>query len=107
MFRLPPSALLLPLGLTILVRAALTEGAPFEFGGFRRIGLPLLGLLLFALLLERFGLLIATPVLVVTASLADPQARLFGTVVGAGAITAFVIVVFPVLLGLQLRVGPW
>ena len=101
------SALLVPLGLSILVRAMLVAGAPFEFGGLRRIGLPLLGLLLFALLLERFGLLIATPVLVVTASLADPQARIFGALVSAGVITAFVIAVFPVALGLQLRIGPW
>jgi hypothetical protein len=101
------SVLLLPLGIAILVRAMLTEGAPFEFGGMRRIGLPLVGLLLFALLLERFGLIVATPVLVVTASLADPQARIFGSLVSAGVITAFVIAVFPVLLGLQLRIGPW
>jgi hypothetical protein len=100
-------ALMIPLGLAMLFRGLTREGDPVHFGNFRRIGFPLLGLLLFALLIERLGLAVATPVLVATASLADENARPIEILVAAIAITAFVLAVFAWLLELQIKVFPW
>jgi putative tricarboxylic transport membrane protein len=99
--------ILLPLGAGMLVRSFIVAGEAAEFHNLRRVCLPVLGLLLFALTLEPFGLLVAVPLLVVVSSLADPNFRLVESVLYGFAMAGFVVAVFVGLLDLPMKVLPW
>lgn len=66
-----------------------------------------LAMLAMGLALQPLGLVVAIPTAVLVASAADPGSRLVPTVLLAAFMTAFGIVVFVTLLGLNLPVGWW
>lgn len=65
------------------------------------------GVMAFALLLERFGLIPATLALVMLSSLAEPNWRWRRTVILAVAMSAFVFLLFVVVLGMPIRALKW
>ncbi|MEP9380019.1 tripartite tricarboxylate transporter TctB family protein [Aquabacter sp. CN5-332] len=94
------------MGLFLLVRGLMVEGAPVGRIDARAMGLILLSFLAFALLLDRFGIVIAILAQVAIASLASREAvfwqsLIFGAVLAAGSTILFVW-----LLGIPVSVLP-
>ena len=93
-------------GVVLCVMAFVHRGPALEKWRIKPIGLVLGSLLVFALTIERTGLLIASILAVGMASLASPQQRLRQTVLLAVCLAAFACVLFPFALQLPLRIFP-
>lgn len=98
--------LLAALGLFIAVPAWRRTGT-FPQVEWRTAGLVLLGILLFALLLNRAGLVVASLVTVVVASLADRESTWPFRIVLAVCVTVLTVLIFKVGLGMLLPLWWW
>ena len=106
------SWLLAGLGLLILTRSLLlvrpARGEPSPGAGWwlRPIGAVLASIVLFALTVERLGLVIAVAAVVVTASLASPESRRIEVALLAVGLASFSAILFVKLLGLPIALWP-
>ncbi len=93
-------------GVILCAMAFVHRGPALEKWRVKPIVLVLGSLLVFALTIERNGLLIASTLAVGMASLASPQQRLRQTLLLAVCLAAFACVLFPFALQLPLRIFP-
>jgi hypothetical protein len=95
---------LIVLGTVLVASSTLSEWVELDFpiGPFLLIAA---GILAFAILLERFGLVAATVALVILVSLADGRNNLITIAVNAIALSIFGVVVF--IWGLRLPLAPF
>lgn len=95
---------LIVLGTVLVASSTLSEWVELDFpiGPFLLIAA---GILAFAILLERFGLVAATVALVILVSLADARNNLVTIAVNAIALSIFGVVVF--IWGLRLPLAPF
>lgn len=98
--------LLAGLGLLLAVPAIVREGDTFPRLHLRPLLTILAGIVVFALLLQPLGFVLAALVLIVVSGFADPELRLVESVGLALLLTAFSVGVFVVLLGLPLSLWP-
>jgi putative tricarboxylic transport membrane protein len=102
MFPAMVGALLAALGLLIALRSLLIEGGPVPRLYLRPIGVTVLAIALFAIALQRLGLIAAIAVLVVVGAYAAREVRPLENLALAAALIAFSVAVFVWLLGLPL-----
>lgn len=98
--------LLAGLGLLLAVPAIVRDGDTFPRLHLRPLLTILAGIVVFALLLQPLGFVLAAVVLIVVSGFADPELRLVESVGLALLLTAFSVGVFVVLLGLPLSLWP-
>lgn len=99
-------ALLAGLGLMIAVPAWLRAGEPPEIA-WKEAGFVLLAVVVFGLLLERVGILLATALCVLVATVPAPRQGYLWRVAAAVAIAAITWAIFVLGLGMTLPVFPW
>jgi len=99
-------ALLAGLGLLIALPAIVRDGDPFPKLQLRPLLTTLAGIVVFALVLQPLGFVLAAVVLVLISGLADPELRPVESIGLALLLTAFSVGVFVVLLGLPLNLWP-
>jgi len=102
-------ALLAVFGIVAIVRSFIKAGEPIEPFAWKPLGLVLGATVLFGLLLDRLGLLVALPCLIVVSALASRYTRPDLTSIAALiGLVAFCILVFVRGLGVPMPVvGPW
>jgi hypothetical protein len=98
--------LLATLGLTLAVPALLVPGEAFPRLHFRPLLAILISIVIFALLLDPFGFIVAGAALVVIGGLADPDLRLVESIGLAIFLTAISAGLFALVLGLPLSLWP-
>jgi hypothetical protein len=98
--------LLAALGLSLTIPALFRSGPPLPTLGLRPLLVILAAIVIFALLLQPLGFVIAAIVLVVAGGFADPDLRRVESVGLALLLTAFSIGIFVFLLGLPLNLWP-
>jgi putative tricarboxylic transport membrane protein len=98
--------LLCALGALLVLRSFKLQGAPLSFPTFKPIAIVLGSVLLFGLVVNKAGLVIATLLLVLVSSTASHEYRWRESIVAAIALAVFVIVAFRYGLGLQLPTWP-
>ena len=94
------------LGLTLVVPALVRDGEPFPRLHMRQMLMILASIVVFALLLQPLGFVLAAAALIVVGGLADPDLRFLESVGLAVFLSAFSVVVFVLLLGLPLPLWP-
>jgi hypothetical protein len=98
--------LLAALGLSLTIPALIRSGEPVAGPGLRPLLTILAAIVVFALLLQPLGFVVAAVILVLIAGFADPELRPMESVGLALLLTAFSVGVFAVLLGLPLNLWP-
>jgi hypothetical protein len=98
--------LMAALGLTLVVPALLRDGEAFPKLHFRPMLMMLASIVVFALLLQPLGFVLAALVLVILGGFADPDLRFVESVAVAIALTAFSVGIFVILLGLPFNLWP-
>jgi hypothetical protein len=98
--------LLVVLGLTLSLPSLLRDGENIPRMHLRPVVVILLSIVVFGLLLDRFGFALSVFVLVLLGALADPELRLREAAVLALFLAAFSVAVFYSLLGLPLELWP-
>ena len=98
--------LLCGLGAILVLRSFKLQGAPLSFPTFKPIAIVLGSVLLFGLVVNKAGLVIATLLLVLVSSTASHEYRWRESIVAAIALAVFVVVAFRYGLGLQLPTWP-
>ena len=98
--------LLCALGALLVLRSFKLQGAPLSFPTFKPVAIVLASVLLFGLVVNQAGLVIATLLLVLVSSTASHEYRWRESVVAAIALAVFVVVAFRSGLGLQLPTWP-
>ena len=98
--------LLAGLGLLIALPAIMRDGDAFPKLHLRPLLTILAGIVVFALLLQPLGFVLAAVVLILISGFADPDLRPVESVGLALLLTAFSVGVFVVLLGLPLNLWP-
>ena len=93
-------------GLTLVVPALVRDGEAFPKLHFRPMLTLLASIVVFALLLQPLGFVLAALVLVVIGGFADPDLRFVESVAVAIALTAFSVGIFVILLGLPFNLWP-
>jgi hypothetical protein len=106
MFPTLVGALLAALGAVMAVRALALDGAAVPRFHARPIGVSLLAIVLFAVALQRLGLIPAIAVLVLVGAHAARDTRPLENLALAAAMIAFSVAVFVWLLGLPLPLWP-
>ncbi|RYE07764.1 MAG: tripartite tricarboxylate transporter TctB family protein [Hyphomicrobiales bacterium] len=105
MFPVAGGIILAAIGLLLLLRSLRdSEAAPTI--AWRPLGAIIGSVLAFALTVGPFGLIVAGPLLVIGAVLATGQGTFRLALILATTLTTFAIIVFPVLLGVPLKVLP-
>lgn len=100
--------LLILLGVIALIRSFIVPGEKIEPFAWRELLLVLGAVVLFGVLLEGAGLIIATVILVVLGAYASIKFRWRSAVPLAAGLTAFSVLVFVKLLGVPLPIlGTW
>jgi hypothetical protein len=94
------------LGLTLVVPALIRDGEGFPRLHLRQMAMILISIVVFGLLLQPLGFVIAAVVLMVVAGFADPDLRFVESVALALFLTVFSVGVFVLLLGLPLPLWP-
>jgi hypothetical protein len=94
------------LGLTLVVPAFLRDGDAFPRLHFRPMLMILLGIAVFAVLLQPLGFVLAAAALMVVGGFADPDLRFLESVALSIFLTAFCVGVFVLLLGLPMPLWP-
>lgn len=94
------------LGLVILARGAFLQGAAASDWNLRGLAAVVSGIVLFSLLIERAGLVLATIIAVATVSLAQPGARVGQIAALAVFLAVATTAIFIIGLGLPLSMGP-
>lgn len=100
------SGLIALFGAGIALRGLRVRGdgiAPFRW---RRLLPVLLAITLFGLLIRPAGLVLASVVLLLVASVAAPDFRWRGTLIFGAGLILFAVILFPILLGLPLSIWP-
>lgn len=95
---------LLFFGAVIGLRGLATDGEPLELATPRPLLAVLLSVALFGLTLERFGLVVAVPLVTLVMAFASPRRRWLEVVASAFVMSAFCVLVFVVGLDQQLRI---
>lgn len=98
--------LLALIGLSVTLRSFFLNGPAIDRIGFRQLVVTLAAVVIFGLVLTKFGLVAAIVSLVVVGALADPASRIWETIALAIFLTAFSVGIFVYLLGLPLPVWP-
>ena len=98
--------LLCGLGALLVLRSFKLQGAPLSFPTFKPLLIVLGSVLLFGLVVNHLGLVVATLLLVLVSSTASHEYRWRESVVAAVALAVFVVVAFRYGLGLQLPTWP-
>ncbi len=98
--------MLCALGALLVLRSFKLQGAPLSFPTFKPLAIVLASVLLFGLVVNKVGLVIATLLLVLVASTASHEYRWRESIVAAIALAVFVVVAFRYGLGLQLPTWP-
>ena len=98
--------LLCALGALLVLRSFKLQGAPLSFPTFKPIAIVLGSVVLFGLVVNKAGLVIATLLLVLVSSTASHEYRWRESIVAAIALAVFVVVAFRYGLGLQLPTWP-
>jgi hypothetical protein len=98
--------LLCALGALLVLRSFKLQGAPLSFPTFKPIVIVLGSVLLFGLVVNKAGLVLATLLLVLVSSTASHEYRWRESIVAAIALAVFVVVAFRYGLGLQLPTWP-
>lgn len=106
MFPTLVGSLLVGLGLIVAGRALVLEGAPIDRVQPRPLIVSLVAIVLFALALQRLGLVAAIAVLVVVGAYAAREVRLVQVLALAIFLILFAVAVFVWLLGLPLPLWP-
>ncbi|MFN3891223.1 MAG: tripartite tricarboxylate transporter TctB family protein [Beijerinckiaceae bacterium] len=101
------SWLLIAIGAIIVVRSLALKGQPIERSTWRPQILIVVAIVLFALLIERVGLIPTVFAVLVVASFASPEFRLRDSLVLAVGMALTCYVVFVVLLALPLNPLAW
>jgi hypothetical protein len=99
--------LLAGVGLVIFLPAWFRSGPPLPKPDYRPFFVVLLGLLVFALSINWFGLIPAIILLTLTSVLADNKLGIIGTIVLAIALAAIAMFIFRFALGLPLEPYKW
>lgn len=94
------------MGAVLLVRGLAVEGPPVPPLDLRAAGLIVLSFLAFALLLDRFGLVVAIMAQIVVASFAFRGSVLWQTLLFGAALAAGSSVLFVTLLGIPVDIWP-
>ena len=94
------------LGLTLVVPALIRDGEAFPRLHMRQMVMILASIVVFALLLQPLGFVLAAMALIVVGGFADPDLRLSESVALAVFLTAFSVGVFVLLLGLPMPLWP-
>jgi len=94
------------LGLLLSLPALVHDGDPFPKLHLRPLLTILLGIVVFALLMQPLGFVLAAVILILICGFADPDLRFVESAGLALLITAFCVGVFVVLLGLPLTLWP-
>lgn len=97
--------LLIGLGLLLLVRSFRLRGEAISFPTFRPVLIVLAAVLVFGLSVVKLGLVIATILVVLIASVASHEYRWKESVIAAVLLAAFVVAAFR--YGLQLQLPTW
>jgi putative tricarboxylic transport membrane protein len=100
------SWLIVAVGAILTARSLLVRGAPLEAPRMRPLAVVLGSFVLFGLLIEGAGLVLASLALVLVARLAAREHRWKEALVVGAVLTAFAVVVFHLLLGLPMPVWP-
>jgi putative tricarboxylic transport membrane protein len=98
--------MLCALGALLVLRSFKLQGAPLSFPTFKPVAIVLASVLLFGLVVNKAGLVIATLLLVLVSSTASHEYRWRESIVAAIALAVFVVVAFRYGLGLQLPTWP-
>jgi len=98
--------MLCALGALLVLRSFKLQGAPLSFPTFKPLAIVLASVLLFGLVVNKVGLVIATLLLVLVSSTASHEYRWRESIVAAIALAVFVVVAFRYGLGLQLPTWP-
>jgi hypothetical protein len=98
--------LLAALGLSLALPALLRDGEAFPRLHMRPMLMLLVSIVVFALLLESLGFILASIALLLAGGIADPDLRPIESIGLALFITAFSVVVFVLVLGLPLNLWP-
>ena len=98
--------ILTALGLSLSIPALVRNGDPLPRLGLRPLLTVLVAIVVFALLLQPLGFVLAAIVLVLIAAFADPELRRIETAGLALLLTAFSVGIFVLLLGLPLNLWP-
>ena len=103
------SLILLGLGVIICIVALVAGSEPVEKPKLKPIGLVTIGVVCFALLFERAGLLPALVVLILIASLANDEFKLIEVIGNMVVLAVLCTVVFKVGLGMNISIirGVW
>jgi putative tricarboxylic transport membrane protein len=94
------------LGLTLVVPALIRDGEAFPRLHMRQMVMILASIVVFALLLQPLGFVLATMALIVVGGFADPDLRFSESVALAIFLTVFSLGVFVLLLGLPMPLWP-
>jgi len=98
--------ILTALGLSLSIPALVRNGDPLPRVGLRPLLTILTAIIVFALLLQPLGFVLAAIILVLIAAFADPELRRIETAGLALLLTAFSVGIFVLLLGLPLNLWP-
>lgn len=98
--------LLAVLGLTLSIPALARDGDAFPRLHLRPLLTILIGIVIFALVLQPLGFVLSAAILVLVCGLADPELRFVESAGLAVLLTAFCVGVFVALLGLPLNLWP-
>jgi Tripartite tricarboxylate transporter TctB family len=94
------------LGLSLTIPAFFRSGEPLPRLGVRPLLAILAAIIVFALLLQPLGFVLAALILVVLSSFADPELRPLETFGLALLLTVFSVGIFVALLGLPMNLWP-
>lgn len=98
--------LLAALGASLTVPALVRSGDPLPGFGLRPLLTILAAIIIFALLLQPLGFVLAAVILILIACFADPELRPMESIGLALLLTAFSVGIFAMLLGLPLNLWP-
>jgi len=98
--------ILVALGLSLTVPALIRTGEPLSRVHLRPLLTILAAIVVFALLLQPLGFVLAATILVLISGLADPELRPVESVGLALLLTTFSVVIFVMMLGLPLNLWP-
>jgi putative tricarboxylic transport membrane protein len=100
------SGLIAAVGVILAARSLLVQGPRLEADRMRPLGVVLGSFVLFGLLIEGAGLVLASLALVLIAGFAAREQRWKEAIVVGAVLTAFAVILFHVLLGLPMPVWP-
>jgi hypothetical protein len=101
------SFIMLGIGAILALRALKLQGTPIVIGSLKPLGIVILSVALFGILAPKFGMIVATVVLVLVSSTASDEFRWKEAIVASIVLALFVVAAFGYGLKLQLPLLPW